>query len=261
MSTTRVRRPPPPLRRAEVQRVTERSPHLLRVRVAGPELVGLEPGLPAASVRLLVPSHEGDLVMPTWTGNEFLLPSGERPVLRTYTPLHVDPDVGQLDLDVVLHPLGAVSAWARAARRGDPVAISGTGRGYVIDDDAATFVLAGDETAIPAIGQLLDALPSSAPAQALIEVARPDARVDLPVPRGGSLTWLDLPAGASPGDALVRALEVTDLDPGARLWAAGEAAAMQRIRRLVVDARGISRARAHVRGYWKRGRAGDAEGD
>jgi NADPH-dependent ferric siderophore reductase len=45
----------------------------------------------------------------------------------------------------------------------------------------------------------------------------------------------------------------------ARVWAAGEAAAMQRIRRHLFDERDVPRRHAVVRGYWKAGRAGDEE--
>jgi NADPH-dependent ferric siderophore reductase len=45
------------------------------------------------------------------------------------------------------------------------------------------------------------------------------------------------------------------------VWAAGEAAAMQRIRRHLFDEREVPRAQATVRGYWKHGRRGDASAD
>ena len=72
-----------------------------------------------------------------------------------------------------------------------------------------------------------------------------------------TVTWYDLPAGAPPGDALVAAIEAAELVPGERVWAAGEAAAVQRIRKHLFGPRAIPRAHAHVRGYWKHGRAGD----
>ena len=43
--------------------------------------------------------------------------------------------------------------------------------------------------------------------------------------------WCDLPAGSSPVDALVASVAAADLIPGAKVWVAGEAAAVQRIRR------------------------------
>jgi NADPH-dependent ferric siderophore reductase len=72
-------------------------------------------------------------------------------------------------------------------------------------------------------------------------------------------TWLELPAGAPPGDRLVHAVVTAELDPNVRVWAAGEAAAMQRIRRHLFDERGLPRSQVVVRGYWKHGRGGDLD--
>jgi NADPH-dependent ferric siderophore reductase len=260
--TTAVRREPPRFRRVEVHRVEQRSPRLLRVTLHGGELSGFTVPDPAASVRLLVPSPGSDeLVMPTWNGNEFLLPGGGRPALRTLTPRRVDAGSGALEVEIVVHGGGVLSTWAEAiaeGAQGAPAAVSGPGRGYRVDEDAPAFVLAGDETAIPAISQLLEVLPRAAAVDVHVEVADPDARLDLPDHPRASVRWHDLPAGAVPGAALVDAVAAIDLLPDARVWAAGEAAAVQRIRRHLFDERGVPRSHATVRGYWKHGRAGDA---
>ncbi|MFV2000229.1 MAG: SIP domain-containing protein [Acidimicrobiia bacterium] len=41
------------------------------------------------------------------------------------------------------------------------------------------------------------------------------------------------------------------------MWAAGEAAAMQRIRKHLFDERDFQRSHATVRGYWQRNRRGE----
>src|SRR4029077_9329305 len=93
----RPRRDPPRFRRGMVRRVEPRSPRLLRVTLAGPELQGLTVEHPAASVRLLLPSAaSGELVFPAWNGNEFLLADGRRPVIRTFTPRRLDRDALEL---------------------------------------------------------------------------------------------------------------------------------------------------------------------
>jgi NADPH-dependent ferric siderophore reductase len=140
---------------------------------------------------------------------------------------------------------------------GDPGAISGPARGYTVDGEATEFVLAGDETAIPAISQLLEQLPAGPPVRALLEVSSPDARIELSRRAGATVEWLD--QSGAPGDRLVAAIRDAELGPGTRTWAAGEAAAMQRIRRHLFEDRGLPRAAAFVRGYWKHGRAGDAD--
>ena len=260
--TARIRREPPTYRRVAVAGVTPLTPRLVRVTVGGPELDGLVIEQPAASVRLLLPAPgSSELVMPTWHGNEFRLPDGSRPTIRTLTPLRLDSTTQELDLEIVVHEGGAASAWAQAARPGDKAAISGPGRGYPIDADASGFVLGGDESALPAIGQLLEILPVDKPVRVIVEVADPAARLELPKHPAATVDWYDLPAGAPPGDALVPAIISTELAPGSRIWAAGEAAAMQRIRRHLLDERNLPRSETWIRGYWKSGRAGDADDD
>lgn len=253
--TIRPRREPPPFRRVTVVRSVRRTPHLVSVTLGGPELDGLDPGLPAASVRLLLPRH-GELELPTWTGNEFLLADGSRPPLRTLTPRRWDGDRLELDVEVVLHGAGPLSAWAATAAPGAAAAVSGTGRGYEIDPATADYVLAGDESAIPAISVLIEALPPEAAVAIHIEVAHPDARVDLPPHPGAALTWHDLPADAPPGAALAAAVRDAAIPTDAQVWVAGEAAAVQQIRTHLFDDRHLDRAQCTVRGYWKHGRAG-----
>ena len=66
--------------------------------------------------------------------------------------------------------------------------------------------------------------------------------------------WVELPAGAEPGRTLVETVTSLDHVPPA-VWVAGEAAAVQRIRKHLFDERGMSRSEATVRGYWKHGRS------
>ena len=109
--------------------------------------------------------------------------------------------------------------------------------------------------------QVLDAVPDETPVQVRVEVAHPDGRFALPAHPGATVEWCDLAPGSPPGDALGAAVRGVALPDGTRVWAAGEAAAVQRIRRHLFDDRGLPRAQTSVRGYWKHGRAGDGDGD
>ena len=257
----RLRREPPRFRRVSVVGVRRVGARMVRVTLAGPELAGFVVDQPAASVRVLFPAAVGGrLEMPEWNGNEFLLADGSRAPIRTFTPGLVDPTALELDIDVVLHGSGGVaSPWAAGAAVGDQLAVSGPGRGYAVDADAPGFVLVGDESAIPALSQLLEAVPATVPVRVHVEVAAPDGRIDLPRHPGATVVWHDLPAGAPPGEAMTAAMAGADLPAGVRVWVAGEAAAVQRIRRHLFDERGLSRSQATVRGYWKHGRGGDVE--
>ncbi len=257
---TSLRRPPPPFRRVQVLRTARLSTSMCRVTLGGTELEGFTVGQPAASVRVLLPpGRQHDFVLPEWAGNEFLLPGGERPVIRTLTPRRFDPAGLELDVEVVVHDGGAASEWATRARPGDESALSGPARGYSVDPEGRSFFLAGDETAVPAISQLMEGLPSGLPVRASLEIAAPDARLMMPARPGATVEWLVRPAGSPPGESLVRAVAGADLASGVRVWAAGEAAAMQRIRRHLFETRAFPRPHATVRGYWKYGRAGGSD--
>src|SRR5258708_34616476 len=144
----RTRREPPRFRAVEVRRVEPASPRLIRITLAGPDLEGLTVEEPAASVRLPLPASDAELlVMPRWNGNEFLLPDGRRPTIRTFTPCRLDREIPELDIEAVIHGDGVASRWAAAAEPGLPAAISGPGRGYAIDRETSAFLLAGDDTA------------------------------------------------------------------------------------------------------------------
>lgn len=251
-----IRREPPRFRRATVRRAEPLSPRLQRVTLGGDDLVGFAVDEPAASVRLLLPSTGAGLVIPEWTGNEFLLPDGSRPAIRTLTPFRADPSAGELDVCVVLHGSGRVSTWAEHTNAGGEVAVSGPGRGYEVDGAARQFLLAGDETALPALTQVLRGLPAAATVAVHVEVADPSAHIPMPPHRKVSVEWHELPAGATPGDALVDAVVATEVTPDHRVWVAGEAASVQRIRKHLFDTVGIARERTVVRGYWKHGRPG-----
>jgi NADPH-dependent ferric siderophore reductase len=97
--------------------------------------------------------------------------------------------------------------------------------------------------------------------QVHIETGHPDARLVLPEHPDATVEWHQLPTGAASGDSLLDAVRGADIAPGMRVWAAGEAAAVQRIRRHLFQDRELPRAQATVRGYWKHGRSGGADDD
>lgn len=252
--TLPVRKEPPDFRRVRVESIDSLTPRMRRIVLGGSELEGLRIDEPAASVRLLLPVRPGELVMPTWTGNQFELPDGERAPIRTFTPRFLDTEALELTIDIVMHDVGAASDWARRAEVGDEVAVSGPGRGYDIDARASAYLLAGDETAIPAISQLLEVLPVDKPCDVHVEIGSPEARLDLPSHPSAEVSWHELDPDQQPGDALLAAVE-TMADVPEVVWAAGEAAGVQRLRKHLFDDRGMTRSAATVRGYWKQGRS------
>jgi NADPH-dependent ferric siderophore reductase len=228
---------------------------MLRIVLGGDELAGFAIESPASSVRLLLPPvGAGEIEMPSWTGNQFELANGDRAPIRTFTPRAFDSERLELTLDIVLHDHGAATDWARQAQVGDEVAISGPGRSEPLDPTARSYVLAGDESAIPAIAQLLESIDVGCTVDVHIEIADPSARFELPDHPNASVTWHDRIAGAAPGSAFAAAVEQLDHLPDA-VWVAGEAAVVQRLRTHLFDERGRTRRDVTARGYWKLGRS------
>lgn len=245
------RREPPRFRRLELVNKESLGPRMVRITLGGDALEGFAVAEPASSVRLLLPSPgSNELVMPEWNGNEFLMADGSRPIIRTFTPRNLTPD--GLDLDLVIHEGGAASAWVTAVEQGAAAAISGPGRGYVVDEAAAGFMLAGDETAIPAMAQLLEFIPDEKPVVVHVEVAADFGRITLPNHANASVVWHELARGAETGCELLDAVRNADLREDVPIWCAGEAAAMHRIRSYLFAEQRLPRSLATVRGYWKR---------
>lgn len=257
----RSRRAPPPFRSVEVLGLNRRSPRLVAVSFGGPELEGFGEPRPAASIRVLLPFPGArSPEMPSWGGNEFVLSDASRPLIRTFTPRRFDPESNTLDIEVVVHGEGAASRWVSSVEVGDRVAVSGPGRGYEVDaDEAPSYFLAGDETAIPAISQLLEVLPDDSEIEVHMEIADASARVQMPQHRRATVEWHELAEPPSPGESLFRAVTGAHFHTRTRVWAAGEAAAVQRVRRHLFEEVGLERAHASVRGYWKHGKSGDSD--
>lgn len=250
MAAIRTRREPPPFRRVSVAGTEAISPWMTRVFLTGPSLKGFDEPTPASSVRLLLPSPGAGLVVPIWAGNEFLLPDGSRPVIRTVTPRRFIAESNEIHLDIVHHDGGALTPWVKDALAGPAAdaAVSGPGRGYEIPSDANSFILIGDETAIPAICQLLERIPD-VPIEVLIGVRDLEARVDLH--RDVDEHWIQIESGGDLGPEAVTRLSTANLREDLHIWAAGEAAAMQAIRKYLFTERGLPRDRTTIRGYWK----------
>lgn len=233
------------------------STRMMRVVLGGEALAGLVIDELACSVRLFIPWPGELFVLPEWTGNEFLLADGRRPALRTFTPVDLDLEANTITLDIVRHPGGAISDWAETTKPGDLAAISGPGRGEEIDAHATRYILLGDETAIPAIQQLIQAIPAPIEVAVHIELVSQDARLPLPESAGPrEHHWHIADPAAAPCASLLAAIASTDLTDGDRIWAAGEAAGVQAIRKHLFDERGIERRRTTIRGYWKVPRPG-----
>ncbi|MDL2077443.1 siderophore-interacting protein [Streptomyces sp. GXMU-J15] len=179
-------------------------------------------------------------------------PREKWPVTRTYTVRSWDARHRELTLDFVIHgDEGLAGPWALRAQPGETVRFMGPGGAYAPDPTADWHLLAGDESALPAIARSLEALPAGARAHAFVEIAGPEEeqKIDSDV----EVTWLH--RGDRPvGEAVVEAVRSFAFPEG-RLHAFvhGEAAFVKDLRRLLRVERQIPREDLSVSGYWRLG--------
>lgn len=251
----------PQSRRARVIRTERLTPLMVRVVLGGEDLAGFEAGkFTDHYIKLLFPvpgvTHPEPFDIARIRAE---LPRDQWPRTRTYTVRSWDADARELAVDFVVHgDEGLAGPWAAGARPGDEIHFLGPGGGYAPDPAADWHLLAGDESALPAIAAALERLPDGAPVRALIEVAGPAEQQDLRVPAGAEVRWLHRGA-AAPGSALVPAVRGLDFPAGeAHAFVHGEAGFVKELRRHLRTDRGLPRERLSVSGYWRRGQ--DEEG-
>ncbi|MEV4201231.1 siderophore-interacting protein [Micromonospora globbae] len=283
----------------EVRAVRRLSPSFVRVTFTGPDLDRFADNGYDQRIKLALPlpGQQGVRLPegPDWYRRWRALPDHMRHPIRTYTVRAVRPHLAEVDVDLVLHGDGGpASRWAHAARPGDEIAILGPDSRYTGDHGGIEFrppstgrlLLAGDETAAPAIGAILERLPLDAAGRALIEVPTAEDALPLVAPPGVEVTWLARGAGGY-GSRLVPAVvaaaadlvegpapaaagPVADVDVDAEIlwevpdpvpaapvyaWLAGEAGVIRTLRRHLVGERGLDRRTVAFMGYWRLGRA------
>jgi NADPH-dependent ferric siderophore reductase len=241
----RRKRPPPrPVTVASIERVT---PKVISVTFTGDALANFGPPKPGAHMKLLFAPPGFD--MPALERGE----EGPRPPSRTYTPRRHDASAKRLDVEFVLHGNGLAANWVQKAKAGDPLHVAGPGGGYDIPADLGELVIVADDTAMPAAGMILEALPTGAKTTVLCEVfdAKEERALSPTVPV--TPKWLHY-ANAQPGTLLEReAIKLAGEKPGAHWWIACEAGAMRRIRKALLGEHKVPPSRVHTRGYWKLG--------
>ena len=239
-----------------VLRTEQLSPHMVRVVLGGEGLAAFDTrGLTDHYVKLLFLTPGVDYPEPLDVRRireEF--PREQWPVTRTYTVRTWDAETRELAIDFVVHgDEGLAGPWAVHAKPGDALYFSGPGGGYAPDPQAPWHLIAGDESALPAIAAALEALPGDAVAHVFVEVADAAEEQKLTAPDGAEITWIH--RGASHyGERLVDAVTTFEFPEGTpQVFVHGEAGLVKALRRLLRVERALPLDRLSISGYWRLG--------
>ncbi len=107
----------------------------------------------------------------------------------------------------------------------------------------------GDETALPAVATVLEALPTGVPVLAFLEVA--DAGEEQQLPGAATVRWVHR-GDRGPGGPLAEAVRSAELPAGdGQAWLSGESACVRDLRKHLLDERGLDRRKVYATGYWR----------
>ncbi|MDO7880827.1 siderophore-interacting protein [Salinibacterium soli] len=289
------------LARAIVTRIEPLSSSFVRITFGGDELAEFGSAQPLFDqrIKLIFPGAAGTLpaLSPDadWYQSWLALPDEERGAMRTYSVRSYS--TGSVVVDFVLHLApgltGPASLWASGAQVGDAILLLGPRRGRewggieYAPGDARRILLAGDETAAPAIARILEDVDRDVSGAAFIEVPKEGDALAIDAPAGVQVHWMPR-AGRAHGEALVPAVldylgaspaveGISDADTPDPLWEtpvwstlgeelgaaenhadryfwiAGESGVVTTLRRHLVKDLGIDRAQVAFMGYWRRG--------
>ncbi|SED72803.1 siderophore-interacting protein [Pseudomonas kilonensis] len=236
-------------RRLQVLRVQDLTPRMRRITVGGPELAGFASLGTDDHVKLLFPQNAEEHAALENFSPSIDKAQGPMPEMRDYTPRRYDLDTLELDVDFVLHGDGPAATWAAQATPGQYLYIAGPRGSMIVPDIFDSYLLIGDETALPAIARRLEGLAPNRRALVVVEVENGAEQQILQSPAQVHVIWV-LREGRQ--DNLLRTVQQLDM-PGGKLyaWVATESKVSRQIRKVLLEEKGLDQDFVKAVGYWK----------
>lgn len=233
-------------RRLQVLRVVDLTPRMRRVTLGGPELAGFISLGSDDHIKLLFPQNaqeQAALESPTFN----IKGDGPQPAMRDYTPRRYDLSKGELDIDFVLHGDGPASTWAEQVQVGQHLYIGGPRGSMIVPDIFDSYLLIGNETAIPAIARRLEELPAGRKVLAVIEIA--DAAEQQVLVSAADVEVIWVLRGQDDLLDVVRNLTL----PSGTLYSfvATETKLSRQVRRVLLDTHKVNEEYLKAVGYWR----------
>ena len=235
-------------RKLEVLRVVDLTPRMRRITVGGAQLAGFISLGSDDHVKLFFPQTAEELATLENLELSAGMKSKTMPPMRDYTPRRYDLDTLELDIDFVLHGDGPAATWAAQARPGQWLYIGGPRGSMVVPDMFDSYLLIGDETALPAIARRLEELPANRRALVVVEVENAAEEQTLNSAASVDVIWVHRD-GSNNLLEIVQGLSI----PQGKLyaWVATETALSRKVRRVLLDTHGLNEEFVKAAGYWR----------
>lgn len=238
-----------------VSRIEQLGPAYVAIALEGEGLDGFEPVDGVDSyINAAFPPEGAPYEAPFDLDDLKELPNEQRPFRRRYTVRRWIPETRTLWLEFSVHDVtGAGGRWASQAEVGDALVFTGPAGGYTPDPKADWHLLVGDESALPAIGASLEAIPAGAPVVVRLAVDGPEDEIDLVTPGALDLRWVHRCESDDP-EVLADAIAAADLPSGrCHAFVHGEAEETRAVRRLLLERSLVAADDLSCSPYWRRG--------
>jgi NADPH-dependent ferric siderophore reductase len=249
------------LRLLTVSGIKDITPLMRRIRLNGDMTGFVSPGHADHIKAFFFPDGTPHQLPPVGpNGAQF--PPGTRREMRDYTPRYWSVDEGWIELDFVLHGDGPASGWAASAQIGDTLVIGGPRGSQIVPLGFDWYLLAGDETALPAIGRRIEELPKGKPVVAVIEVESKAEEQHFETEADLTLIYAHRNGAAAGTTSLVRDAVAAAIFPQGDVYAyvAGEVNMARAVKAHLLEERGFNPEWVKAAGYWHLGIA-DAQED
>ncbi len=235
-----------------VAEVRDLSPHMRRITFTGRNLDAFASN-DDLHVKLLLPpegARRDRWLAVNRAGRARVRTKEEKPVYRTYTIRAIDPRAGRIVIDFVLHGDGGPGVlWAGCAQRGDVVGMIGPrGRGL---SPADWYLIAGDETALPVIGRMLEMMPQDAKGVVIIEVEDEQDWQALHSPPDMELRWLYRKTAEMSLGNVVKRVAWPEEESAAFVWVGAEFGVTQELRTYMRNLRSLAKDKQLIVPYWR----------
>lgn len=202
--------------------------------------------------RIVYPKHRG--VEAQWPyineARRTIWPMGEKELMKPiYTIRTIDLNAGSFDFDIFLHEDGPTATWGHEVEIGEEVGLLGPAGGWM--PQAEDMILAGDETALPAIARILENLPEQTRGAVFVSLENPQGQVDLNVPQNMSLQWIHRPVGDH--DLLFELVKDAAQPSEAEryIWFAAKKSVAKKARDHFTKNLGYNNKNSYIAGYWQ----------